>query len=203
MKKCNRCGQIKPKEQFYKSTKRKDGKESLCKECCNLRTKKWRTENKRRYNETNREYRAAKRENRYVPQKEGARLRDFCKNGHDMSIYRKRNKAGNFCSLCRAIKAGEFRKNNSDRFKKYCRKSKVKRAYGITPEEITSMLQKQGGCAICGTNNFNGRGPSVDHNHTTGEIRGILCTNCNTGIGMFKDNLENMGRAIAYIKGVK
>jgi hypothetical protein len=59
-------------------------------------------------------------------------------------------------------------------------------------------LAEQGGvCAICGA-------PSpehVDHDHVFGNVRGILCFNCNGGQGQFKDNIENLRNAISYLKG--
>lgn len=56
-------------------------------------------------------------------------------------------------------------------------------------------------CAICGTleTELNKR-LSVDHCHTTNEIRGLLCTNCNIGLGMFKDNPELLDHAQRYLR---
>ena len=72
----------------------------------------------------------------------------------------------------------------------------VKHKYGITLEQQTQMLKVQGGlCAIC-------KQPMlrlcVDHCHTTGHIRGLLCTPCNTGLGAFKDNPDSLNNAINY-----
>lgn len=62
------------------------------------------------------------------------------------------------------------------------------------------MLAAQGGvCAICGETNASGRDLSVDHDHETGEIRQLLCSNCNTGIGLLKDNPELLIKASAYL----
>lgn len=66
------------------------------------------------------------------------------------------------------------------------------------------LLAKQGGkCAICGEE-ANGNRLAVDHNHETGEIRGLLCHQCNTGLGSFRDNPQLLKQAIAYLgeKGV-
>lgn len=73
------------------------------------------------------------------------------------------------------------------------------------------MLKEQGGCcAICGTNRSERAGEpinfSVDHCHTTGAIRGLLCNMCNRGLGFFGDNLEGIKKAVAYLekaKGIK
>src|SRR4030042_3712120 len=57
----------------------------------------------------------------------------------------------------------------------------LKRLYGLTPQEFNELLTQQGGtCAICKSSDWNGRGPVVDHDHTIGQIRGLLCHACNT-----------------------
>jgi hypothetical protein len=82
---------------------------------------------------------------------------------------------------------------------------KLKRAYGITLEQYEKLLSKQDGkCAICSIDN-NGkyrnkpRAFAVDHCHTTGKIRGLLCSDCNTGIGLLKDNVNYLELAIKYL----
>jgi hypothetical protein len=70
--------------------------------------------------------------------------------------------------------------------------------YGITQEEFDQlMVEQDGACAIC-VNPFI-LAPHVDHCHATGSVRGLLCTNCNTGLGKFRDSVENLQRAIAYL----
>lgn len=54
-------------------------------------------------------------------------------------------------------------------------------------------------CSICGTENFGAHRFSVDHDHITGKFRGILCTSCNAGLGLFKDDVERMKKAITYL----
>ena len=81
-------------------------------------------------------------------------------------------------------------------------RSKYKTLYGITPEIYNEMFAKQEGCcAIClqHQNNFK-RKLAVDHCHTTGKVRGLLCTNCNTAIGKLNDDLERIARAASYIR---
>lgn len=77
------------------------------------------------------------------------------------------------------------------------------RQYGITPDEYRNILEKQDGkCAICGSEIGNSEGDRlyVDHNHKTGKVRGILCSNCNTGIGKFHDSTELLKNAIYYLE---
>ena len=75
--------------------------------------------------------------------------------------------------------------------------------YGITLETYNNMLDAQDGCCyICKKHeNDHTRKLAVDHNHNTGEVRGLLCTQCNIGLGMFKDNIKNLETAIKYLKG--
>ena len=80
------------------------------------------------------------------------------------------------------------------------RADSLKRNYNITLEEYDRLLDEQDGvCAICGGINSNGRRLSVDHDHDTGKIRGLLCGNCNVGIGHLQDDPEVLAAAIGYI----
>lgn len=79
--------------------------------------------------------------------------------------------------------------------------------YGITQDAYDNLLYKQNGvCAICGNpETVIIRGTlcplSVDHDHDTGAIRGLLCSTCNSALGLFKDNIENLSNAIDYLMG--
>ncbi|EAU0371747.1 TPA: endonuclease VII domain-containing protein [Salmonella enterica subsp. enterica] len=83
----------------------------------------------------------------------------------------------------------------------------LKRLYGITHEEYKQMWAKQEGvCKICGepeTSAYKGvtKMLAVDHNHQTGEIRGLLCNNCNRGIGLLREDREILKIAIEYLGG--
>jgi hypothetical protein len=81
---------------------------------------------------------------------------------------------------------------------------KLKRTYGISYKEYLTMLEAQNGqCAICGTTSTGKRAFHVDHDHDTGEVRGLLCSGCNTGIGNLKEDIGIMERAIQYVKSSK
>lgn len=81
------------------------------------------------------------------------------------------------------------------------RENSYLRYYGITIEQYEILLKNQnGGCAICfSPTGSNGKRLSVDHNHETGEVRGLLCDDCNTGLGKFKDNPNLLAIAINYL----
>lgn len=75
--------------------------------------------------------------------------------------------------------------------------------YGITPAQYEAMLVAQGGsCAICGTTRWMGNGnvPHTDHDHVSGVFRGILCNNCNLGLGRFADDPARLRAAAAYLE---
>ena len=77
----------------------------------------------------------------------------------------------------------------------------LKRLYGITLDDYDRMLELQGGaCAIC--RRFPGkRALAVDHNHRTGEVRGLLCYMCNYAMGVWKEDAERFLRVYKYLKG--
>jgi len=73
-----------------------------------------------------------------------------------------------------------------------------RRRYGLTLQgRAALMLQQNGACAVCGET-FAGRG-HVDHNHMTGKVRGLLCNNCNRGIGLLRDRSEILMTAAQYL----
>jgi Recombination endonuclease VII len=76
----------------------------------------------------------------------------------------------------------------------------MRKKYGITLEQYQAMLEKQNGvCAVGGEHCKSGRALSVDHDHTTGKLRGLLCGNCNRGIGYLQDDPELIRAALEYI----
>jgi hypothetical protein len=82
------------------------------------------------------------------------------------------------------------------------KKHKLKYNYGITLEEYNAKLEEQlGVCAICKGDKPGGNGDFyVDHNHTTGQVRGLLCHWCNFMIGQSKENPEILSAGIDYLK---
>ena len=78
----------------------------------------------------------------------------------------------------------------------------LKHKYGITLSDFNRMLKEQGGrCAIC-QNDEPGRSGQwlVDHCHDTGEVRGLLCHKCNSGIGLLRDSVPIVRSALRYLK---
>lgn len=109
-----------------------------------------------------------------------------------------------FCKDCRRkYEIDNYYKNKDNR--PYCyeidKDRKLKRTYGISFAEYEKMLNAQNGkCAICGTTSTGSRKAfHVDHDHKTGKIRGLLCSQCNTGIGNLRDDIGLLERAIEYL----
>lgn len=120
----------------------------------------------------------------------------------------------------RVIQLRRWRNRNRDKTNDYVKKfntnnpekklsQDLKYNYGITLEQYNTMLEAQDfKCAICGTDD-----PScgsdrhkrfcVDHCHDSNEVRGLLCLKCNVGLGAFDDNIENMEKAITYLRDKK
>lgn len=74
------------------------------------------------------------------------------------------------------------------------------RKYNLTHEEFQQMLLDQDHrCKICGQQTI----LVIDHCHTTGVVRGMLCRNCNTGLGMFEDCVETLRKAADYVAAGK
>lgn len=77
----------------------------------------------------------------------------------------------------------------------------IRRQYGITLDEYNQMLENQDyKCAICGNEDeVEGRRLAIDHCHTSGKVRGLLCGKCNRGLGLFYDTATLLQNAISYL----
>lgn len=88
----------------------------------------------------------------------------------------------------------------SNYYRDYAVFSHRKKAYGLSIDDYEKLILEQNGvCAIC-SRLPNGRNLSVDHNHVTGKIRGLLCLPCNTMLGMANDSIDILIKAIEYLK---
>jgi len=89
---------------------------------------------------------------------------------------------------------------------KSCRKEESLKLYGLTLQDYDDLLKEQNGCCkICGTTDPRGQSKAgrfyVDHNHKTGKVRGLLCHDCNTAIGLLKDSPAIVAKAWDYLVG--
>ena len=101
------------------------------------------------------------------------------------------------CKSCVNKQSIAWSKANPDKVKKHRRKQRLKQNYGISLEQYQEMLiQHNNKCAVC--NEEHKRRPlNVDHCHTTGKVRGLLCDKCNMALGLLKDSkdlINNLGK---------
>ena len=83
------------------------------------------------------------------------------------------------------------------------RKSGYKNKYGVSVEDYERMYIAQNGCCrICERINVNGKRLSIDHDHKTGRVRGLLCHPCNVMIGLAKENPHTLYRAVDYLENL-
>ncbi len=148
-------------------------------------------------------------------------MTDTCRNGHlrtEANTYVWRDTRA--CQICRAANVAKHRSLDPEpvRFRirrwyaerggrEHMRDYLREKTYGITPADFKRLLLVQGGvCAICGEDeertirSTGERRPlTVDHDHDTGAVRGLLCARCNAALGLFRDDPEIIAQAIAYI----
>jgi hypothetical protein len=98
-----------------------------------------------------------------------------------------------YCKECNNRRSRESVKRLSGSTRHY----HLKRRCGIGADDFDRVVAEQAGvCAICGR-----RDPGhVDHDHETGEVRGILCFNCNGGLGQFRDDVDALRSAAVYLE---
>lgn len=110
-----------------------------------------------------------------------------------------------FQSFCRDCARAKWRRHSSSRPKGYRRGDYLEKTYGLTLEQYDQILNRQAGaCAIC-------KGPprgqgsklghfDVDHDHTTGRVRGLLCNPCNQALGLLNDRKDVLVSAVQYLE---
>lgn len=105
------------------------------------------------------------------------------------------------CSKCGQLKwDSEFPSEHETRCKHCRRDEDWKRRYGITPQQYLAMYNKQDGCCAICKRDIGDDYLAVDHDKITGKVRGLLCRNCNVGIGMLGEDISNLMRAIQYLE---
>lgn len=121
------------------------------------------------------------------------------------------------CGLDRPLTVFPTRKDRGNRLRSHCkpchnvwqttnrgkqltRDSTFQRKYGISGADYDRMLREQSGaCALCGRSDER---LHVDHSHSTGAVRGLLCANCNMALGLLRDDPEVLIRAAKYVLGI-
>jgi len=189
LRRCRDCGEWKALDAFHRSPRRPSGRGSYCQPCFNVRSRASyaRQLAARGRQVQEREQLAAGLKRcpdcgEIKPVEEFARTRARKRGYHT------------YCLPCHNQRGRETR----ERLYGGSRHYHLVRRYGIGAADVDAMIAAQGGvCAICGA----AAPEHVDHDHATGKVRGVLCFNCNGGLGQFRDRVDVMQRAIAYLRG--
>ncbi len=193
MKKCSKCKKTKPLKEFVKDVNCPNGYRSYCKICNN----KLATQNRRT------------RRTRLGTIEVHSKECQSCKRDLPASEYHSfidsRDGLQSKCKSCVRTLRQKKRSENPDHYYGI----RLERVFGISLEEYQEMEKNQDyKCAICNTTDPGTRKSkgalkshfAVDHDHQTGEIRGLLCSKCNAAIGLLGDNLEGLEAATAYLR---
>ena len=126
-----------------------------------------------------------------------------CKKEFETLSIKVRKGGEKFCSIeCYKTYRNNNRKNRDEKFDHIMYQKKYK--YGLDKTQYLLMVESQKNrCCICDTEFTNENkysGPCVDHCHIKNEVRGLLCQDCNKGLGSFKDNIIHLYKAIEYLK---
>jgi Autographiviridae endonuclease VII len=108
----------------------------------------------------------------------------------------------NLCVTCYNEHQREWKNNNPDSRKRSVRKNVIKNSYGLSEFEYHKLIElHQNACTICRKPEIIvGKSLAVDHNHETGEVRGLLCHKCNVALGMLNENEDLIWNMMEYLK---
>lgn len=198
-KRCSKCKEIKPVDQFSPYRKSRDGLGSWCKPCANEHARESAHQLNYDVDPTIREKRCGKcKEIKSVDQfdrnrrrKDGlqTRCRACMKEINGDWYAQNKDKA--------SVLAKAYAAANPEKMKAIGRKGHLKKTYGLTLDDYDRMLEAQGGQCVCGVV----EDPlHVDHDHDTGEVRGLLCGSCNRTLGMALDSPERLLVLARYLR---
>jgi hypothetical protein len=188
---CTKCGIEKPLNQFSRDISSKDGVRYVCRQCIS---------------EIGRQKRIDSGLSVYKEKiiNEDSMECLCCREVLPMNMFISgivKARKYSYCSKCRNAKNDERRRKNGSEQTRRRRKNLMQR-FKMSVEDYASMLESQDNkCSICGKEYISGsKRFAVDHDHSTGLVRGILCSRCNTAIGQFEDNVVLLEGAISYLK---
>lgn len=132
----------------------------------------------------------------------GGQFKEYCVNNHLLAETRRVSAKGRYyCYKCKNVYAVQYGKRNRTRIRQYSWELKLKNQFNMTAQDYIDMyISQDGKCAIClNFIEYKGFLTHIDHCHDKGNFRSLLCSNCNTALGLLKENIEIMHRAIAYV----
>src|SRR4051812_40352191 len=176
-KRCPDCDLTKSLDKFPRNSKRGDGRGMYCRLCIAIRQRASRERKAAAEGRVLRQRRDVPDGHRWCPDCETVKpLNEFPRNKSGTRGY------GGYCKPCHNAKG----KATYQRLYDGAREYHLRRRYGITGAEVDAMVAAQGGtCAVC-----DGKPEHVDHDHATGQVRGILCFNCNQALGNVRDSVD-------------
>ena len=123
-----------------------------------------------------------------------------CNTEKELTEFLKRTDTGRYRPQCKkCLNKAAYARIKDDKPAELNRRLKYK--YGINLDEFNELKAQQNDvCAICAEPCTLKPRLSVDHDHTTGKLRGLLCDSCNNGLGRFKDNPKLLSKAAEYLK---
>jgi hypothetical protein len=117
------------------------------------------------------------------------------------AFYQTRGRPIAACKVCTKKRVATYQATHKASYCPAKQRSTLLRRYGLTPENYAEMHATQGGvCAMCRRENTGGKPLFVDHCHTTGQVRALLCHACNVMLGMADDCPDRLEAGAAYLK---
>lgn len=210
---CTYCKEVKPLSEFNKSPKEKRGYRYNCKPCSKSKYKTYLSTVDGALDKRRSRDKKAKQVQRdrikLVPPTDKkcyccGEIKEIKEFGVDRMTV---NGSATICKPCKRKKIKFYFNSFSDERKEDRRlknlRYNLKYNFNLSLEDYETMVEQQNGvCAICSQPPIKGNGNRlhIDHNHSTGKIRGLLCSTCNQGLGFFQDSFETLLSASHYLK---
>lgn len=173
---CGRCGEVKPLTDYAPRCQRKG--HGTCRACANSRNREYEARNPDKVKSASQAWRDRNRTR--------VRARAMASYYRNAEVRRARARADYHLPEGKAAAHAKH----------------VERASGLTADEYRTLLSGQKGCcALCRRPPRPSRRLAVDHDHATGQVRGLLCTQCNTALGRLGDDVAALERVVAYMRG--
>lgn len=191
-KRCRDCGEVKPASAFWRRKQSPDGLALYCRQCFGLRNAVKYRKMQAAIGKGARAYR------RHSAVPEGMKYCPHCAEIKSIDEFG-RNRANTsgraaYCKPCHNRAMAEIKAKKHGSVRGY----HLQRRYGLTEQDMMRLGDQQASlCLIC----LHRHSLHVDHDHASGDFRGLLCFRCNGGLGQFKDDPRAMRAAVDYLEG--